>query len=263
MIGVVGGMGPFAGLNLVESIHDQTKAKTDQDHLSIALLSIPSQIVDRTEFILGGSSINPAFGIADVIEKLYNMGADIISLACVTSYSDAIYNVLLEELQIRQIEVKMVNMLDETCLYLKDHFLHLNKVGILSTTGTYRAGVYSKLLSKIGSKVVVPEFEFQENVIHNCIYNAQYGIKSTGSKISQEALKLFNQAIEYFKDEGVDKVLLGCTEFSYLVSKFEMENELFIDPVKIVARRLVVEESKHKSKCKYGRNCKTNFLISR
>lgn len=248
MIGVVGGMGPFAGLNLVESIHDQTKAKNDQDHLSVALLSCPSKIVDRTSFILGESSINPAFGIADVIEKLYKMGADIISIACITSHSDVIYNVLLEELNKRQIEVKMVNMLNETCLYLKEHFLHLNKIGILSTTGTYKTGIYQKLLSNIGLKVVVPEMEFQEKVIHNCIYNPEFGIKSTGSKVSQEALKLFNQAIEYFKNEGVDNILLGCTEFSYLVSRFGIENKLFIDPVKIVARRLVIEENKHKSK---------------
>lgn len=248
MIGVVGGMGPFAGLNLVESIHDQTKTKNDQDHLSVALLSNPSQIVDRTSFILGESSINPAFGIADIIEKLYNMGADIISMACVTSFSDAIYDVILEELNKRQIEVKMVNMLNETCLYLKEHFLNSNKIGILSTTGTYKSGIFQKLLSTIGSKVVVPELEFQKKVIHNCIYNPEFGIKSTGSKISQEALKLFNQAIEYFKNEGVDNILLGCTEFSYLVSRCEIENKLFIDPVKIVARRLVIEENKCKLK---------------
>lgn len=248
MIGVVGGMGPFAGLNLVESIYDQTKAKNDQDYLSVALLSFPSQVGDRTSFILGGSSINPAFAIADIIEKLYNMGADIISMACITSFSDTIYNVLLEELNKRHIEVKMVNMLNETCLYLKENFLNSNKIGILSTTGTYKSGIFHNLLSTIGSEVIVPESEFQKKVIHNCIYNPEFGIKSTGSKISQEALNLFNQAIEYFKDKGVNNILLGCTEFSYLVSKCELENELFIDPVKIVARRLVIEENKYKYK---------------
>ena len=258
MIGIVGGMGPFAGLNLVECIHDQTNAKTDQDHLSVALLSCSSQIADGTSFILGETSINPAFGIADVIEKLYNIGAKIISMACVTAFSDVIYNVLLDELHKRKIKVIMVNMLNETCLYLKDHFLHLNKIGILSTTGTYKTGIYYKMLSKIGMEVVIPKLEFQEKIIHNCIYNSDFGIKSTGSKISPEALKLFNQAIEYFKNDGVDYILLGCTEFSYLVSRSEMENKLFIDPIKIMARKLVVEEKKHS----YERNFKTNFLVS-
>ena len=41
MIGVVGGMGPYAGLNLVQKIFDETDAKTDQDHIPVSMLSIP------------------------------------------------------------------------------------------------------------------------------------------------------------------------------------------------------------------------------
>jgi aspartate racemase len=33
MIGVIGGMGPHAGIDLVQKIFNQTKAASDQDHL--------------------------------------------------------------------------------------------------------------------------------------------------------------------------------------------------------------------------------------
>jgi hypothetical protein len=41
-IGIIGGAGPYAGLNLVKKIFDQTLARTDQDHLPVVLVSLPS-----------------------------------------------------------------------------------------------------------------------------------------------------------------------------------------------------------------------------
>ena len=50
MIGIVGGVGPFAGLDLLGKILGQTVAQTDQDHLTVVSLSQPSTIPDRTAF---------------------------------------------------------------------------------------------------------------------------------------------------------------------------------------------------------------------
>ena len=55
VIGVVGGMGPYAGLDLVRKIFDQTTASTDQEHLDVILLSTPS-VPDRTGSQLPGAT---------------------------------------------------------------------------------------------------------------------------------------------------------------------------------------------------------------
>ena len=57
-------MGPHAGLDLVAKVFAQTLAAQDQDHLPLALLSVPSEIPDRTRFLLGQESRNPATVIA-------------------------------------------------------------------------------------------------------------------------------------------------------------------------------------------------------
>ena len=67
MIGVVGGMGPYAGLDLVQKIFDETNAKTDQDHIPIAMISVPHIIEDRTEFIVGNTDVNPGIAISKII----------------------------------------------------------------------------------------------------------------------------------------------------------------------------------------------------
>ena len=59
IIGIVGGLGPQAGVDLANKIMDQTISNSDQGHISVVLLSMPSNVVDRTQFLLGKVSDNP------------------------------------------------------------------------------------------------------------------------------------------------------------------------------------------------------------
>ena len=52
-IGIVGGAGPYAGLDLAQKLLQQTKANSDQDYLPTLLISTPELIEDRTDFLLG------------------------------------------------------------------------------------------------------------------------------------------------------------------------------------------------------------------
>ena len=58
MIGIVGGIGPYAGLDLLKKVFDNTLANSDQEHLDTILLSMPSKIEDRTEYLIGKVKIN-------------------------------------------------------------------------------------------------------------------------------------------------------------------------------------------------------------
>ena len=60
IIGVIGGMGPYAGLDLVRKIFDQTQAALDQEYLPVALLSYAHRIEDRSAFLFGEAPENPA-----------------------------------------------------------------------------------------------------------------------------------------------------------------------------------------------------------
>lgn len=63
-------MGPYAGLQLVKSIFDETVANSGAEHLSVILISFPSEIEDRSLFLLGKTARNPAWAILDIITKL-------------------------------------------------------------------------------------------------------------------------------------------------------------------------------------------------
>ena len=67
VIGIVGGMGPMASLDLCQKILNETNALNDQDHLPVILLSAPHLIQDRTSYLLGKDKINPAIPISKII----------------------------------------------------------------------------------------------------------------------------------------------------------------------------------------------------
>ena len=62
MIGIVGGVGPYAGLDLMRKVFDQTLAGGDQEHVDALLFSLPSGIADRTEYLEGRVEQNPPPG---------------------------------------------------------------------------------------------------------------------------------------------------------------------------------------------------------
>ena len=99
-IGIVGGAGPYAGLDLARKILQQTLAKSDQDYLPTLLISTPELIEDRTDFLLGENEKNPAYSIYCNLRDLEKLGATVAGIACNTAHAPKIRNVFVEELKI-------------------------------------------------------------------------------------------------------------------------------------------------------------------
>ena len=215
-IGIVGGMGPHAGLLLYNSILDQTDVATDQEHLSVMLISFPCEIVDRTTFLLGKTSINPALGIARMIKQLKYAGAEVIGLACNTAYAPKIHDSTKAILKKSKISVELLNMPFETCLAVKQDKRNIKRVGILGTEGIYLSKIYEDALSKLGIEAIIPNKKFQSKIIHKMIYDKKFGIKANPNNICQQVYYLLNKSISFFKENNADAIILGCTELSLI-----------------------------------------------
>ena len=169
VIGIAGGMGPQAGVALMNSLLAHTNAATDQDHLPAILMSFPGEVVDRTEFLEGQTSVNPAYSIARIITRLEMAGASVIGIACNTSHAPAIYNTVIDELQQKNSAAAILHMPYEVCAYIRQQYPRVQRVGVMVTNGTYRCGVYQDLLQSMGYEVVLPDPAFQNDIIHRMI----------------------------------------------------------------------------------------------
>ncbi len=240
VIGIVGGVGPYAGLDLAKKIFDQTIAAGDQEHLSIAILSLSAKIEDRTLFLLGEKSTNPAYAIADVIKQLEKIGAVVIGIPCNTAHAPAIFDKILNELLKASTGIKLLHMIEETGYFIKSNFAGLKNIGILSTIGTYKTEIYPLGLQKFGFNTIIPD-KIGQNKLHNAIYNPDYGVKAKSNPVTDNAKQDILEVIAGLEKLGAEAVVLGCTEIPLAITENKIGNCVIIDPTLSLARALIAE----------------------
>lgn len=248
MIGIVGGVGPYAGTDLLNKIFNNTQTSTDQDHLDAILISMSSTIEDRTEYLIGKIKINPALSIIKVLLKLEKAGATIAGIPCNTAHSNEIFKLIQLELKKAKSTIRLLNMIEETVLFIAINYPKVTKVGVLSTTGTYKSKLYTNALTAKGYEVIVPPIEMQETIIHPAIYHKTYGIKTISNPIHPQARENLLHGISYLKEHRAEIVILGCTEIPLAITESKIKDVITIDPTNILARALIYKSNPHKLK---------------
>lgn len=239
MIGIVGGVGPLAGLNMASKIVEEVKAKTDQEHIPFILSSQPNRIVDRTDFLLGKMEINPAFAIAEIILELDRTGATVVAIPCNTAHAPRILDVVRDQLKIAQSSIKLLHIVEETVSFIKEHYGNI-PVGVLSTTGTKSEGLYRNVLIRQGLVPLEPTDSLQREV-HAAIYDNEFGIKANAVVVSEKARQIILSAIQTLVSEGAKVVVLGCTELPIAIPENEINGVPLVDPNRVMARALIRE----------------------
>lgn len=239
IIGIVGGVGPYAGLDLLQKVFDSTLSASDQDHVDALLFSLPSGIVDRTEYLEGREKQNPAYAIVNVLEHLEDAGATVAGIPCNTAHAEPIFTIIQKNLVAAGRTIKLLNMVGETVDFIQTALPDFRKIGVLSTTGTYRSKVYQKALESAGYEVIVPSEEMQEELIHPAIYDKEYGIKSISRPVHPQALQNLETGWNYLETLGAQAVILGCTEIPIAFQELGKKSLPAIDPTRILARALI------------------------
>lgn len=246
MIGVAGGVGPFAGIDLTKKIMEETKAGHDQEHLSVILASMPGDICDRTRYLEGLEKVNPAYALSRVLGILDAAGATVAAIPCNTAHAPAIFGVIREELDRNGCRLVLLNMIEEVTGYLLRHFPG-KKVGVLSTTGTWKSRVYQDAFTQAGIAQVKLEETMQE-LVHSAIYHPDYGIKSIANPVHEQARNILLQAAGQLIGNGAGVILLGCTELPLAITETRLNDIPVVDANRVLARSLIRFEAPDKLK---------------
>jgi aspartate racemase len=238
-IGIVGGVGPYAALDLANKICDETLASRDQDHLPVALISYPHLIPDRTAFILGETDLNPATPILGVIEELERAGCRVVGIPCNTAHAPAIWDVIVKGLLERGSAVKLLHMVEEAAAFVRTRWPAVGKVGVLSTIGTQRSGVYPEVFGRHGLEVVTLEESEQRELVHASVYDPQFGIKAQASPVSERVRRNMAAAVERVRAAGAEVVVLACTELPLAVPERVLGGTPIVDSTRVLARALI------------------------
>lgn len=220
-LGIIGGMGPLATVDLFTKIVTMTKAESDREHIRI-YIDNNSQITDRTAAILQGGE-NPLPYMIESAKKLENIGADCIIMPCNTAHY------FLPQLQ-KEVNIPFISIIHQAVKVSKQRYPGL-KVGILATNGTLDANVYSNVYTAEGVEVVVPNEE-ERNILMDIIYN---GVKA--GKIPTDSAP-FEKVLRQMAARGAGYFVLGCTELPVAVQSLKLENE-FVDATEELAKAAI------------------------
>jgi aspartate racemase len=238
-IGIVGGMGPYAGYDLVRKIFRWTKAGSDEEHLPLMLHSFPAWIPGRPAFLLGEIAENPGEDIGSVMVQLARCGAKVLGMPCNTAHSPSILSVALNRLEASGEKARFISIIDSAVSHVRTLLPHGGRVGLLGTIATLRTRLYQNALEQAGIIAVVPDADECASVQH-AISNPDFGIKSFSDPVSPKARKiLFEAALRLIEKKNVSVILLGCTEIPLAITETSIENIPVVDATSVLAREMV------------------------
>lgn len=215
-LGIIGGLGPMATAYFFELIVEMTKAEKDQQHIEILLHNCPS-VPDRTEYILGRSTESPLEKMAEIGRELAKQ-VDVLAIPCITAHY------FHQELQ-EKIGMPLIHGVRETALYLKER--KIQSVGVMATDATVETDIFGRELAQYGIQTVYPDKENQKQTMYLIYENVKAGRPLDG--------ELFRKIKEHMFANGVEVVLLGCTELS-MFKKQDMAGAGVLDVVEVLAK---------------------------
>ena len=217
-IGIIGGMGPLAGVELHRLIIEATDAAVDQDHLEVFLYTNP-HIPDRTLSLQDDNGTSYVDEVVRSIHRLELVNVDILVMACMTAHAR------FDDIQ-QQIKTPLLNAINLTQRALRNQSKG-NRVLLLATNGSLESRVYIQGGDDIGW--IIPEGQTQHGVM-----DVIYGVKARGKDAALVArLRKIIQAFD------CDTVVLGCTELGLFFDDLTQHGYQVVDPLRLVAKELV------------------------
>lgn len=219
VVGILGGMGPEATIDLFSRIVRVTHAKKDEDHLRIIIDNNP-KMPSRQDAILKGTQ-SPGPALAETALNLERAGADFIIIGANTAhhfYDDVAGAVNVPVLHIIEEAVK------ETIKVVPG----IAEVGILATTAAMKVKIYHKSFEKFGLHVLdIPE-EIQDR-IQKSIFSFKY------DGLTSDNVSMLAKSAEYLINRGAQALVMGCTEIPIILSGIEFPVPV-IDPNEVIAK---------------------------
>lgn len=229
VVGILGGMGPEATIDLMQRIVRLTPAKDDIDHVRCIVDNNP-KVPSRIKAIIEGTGVNPGPCMADMGSRLETFGADFLAIACNTAHA---YYQYVED----AVKIPVLHLVKLVADYIRNQYPESRKVGLLASPAIKITGLYAKEFNPYDIEVIFPDPEPQEELFA-LIRRVKAG--DTGAE-TVEALERICKGLE---SSGADNIIIACTELSVLQQQLSIET---IDAAEVLAQEIVAIAKNEKS----------------
>lgn len=237
-IGVLGGLGPYAGLDLVRSVFDETDARADQEHLPVALLSYPYRIPDRATWLDDPSAPSPVPGMMEVLRRLDDAGCAVAGIPCNTAHARPIYDRLVDGLDADGREMRLLHIVDAIVERVRELAPGARRVGVLATAASVQNRLHEAGLEAAGMEGLTPDAAHQARV-QEAIYGGEWGLKAQSDPPDERARQALLDATDHLIGRGAEAVILGCTELPLAITEADRGGVPFVNSTRALARALI------------------------
>lgn len=222
VLGIIGGMGPAATVDLMDKIIAATPAQCEEDHIRM-LVDCNPKLPNRQSAILEGTK-SPLPEMIAMAQGLERAGADFLILGANTPhyYFDDIQSA---------VGIPMLHIPNEAVAHILRCGGNVRAVGVLAANAPIRTGLFQQACEKAGlSAVVLPQP--QQEIFHQSIFD----FKVSGDK--EAFARVVRQSMDKLIELGAGAIILGCTEIP-IVASGEYRGVALVDPNQIIAERVV------------------------
>jgi len=222
-VGILGGMGPDATVDLMARVIRSTPADDDVDHIRMLVDNNP-KVPSRIKAIIDGTGESPAPCLIEMARGLQRLGADFLVMPCNTAHF------YFEEIH-AGISIPFVNLVELTVEAAMSRMSDLGKVGLLASTAVQLTGLYDRHFTAKGVETLFPPDHRQDEVM-----KLIRSVKS--SAIEEGDIPGLNQAAEALEGKGAQCLVIACTEISVVSDRLRTKLPV-LDTSQILADYIV------------------------
>ncbi len=222
-VGIIGGMGPEATVDLMNRVILATPAQDDADHIRMIVDNNP-KVPSRIKALIEKTGESPAPCMAEMAKGLQAYGADFLVIPCNTAhhYYQHVANA---------VEIPVLNMIELTTNHICNTQHGIKNVGVLASTAVQNIRLYNNYFDHNNVNTLFPS------------QNAQSDLMSLIRKVKagqhdEEVIGYFKKAAEDLKAQGAECLIIACTELSVLASTLQNDLPIY-DASQVLAEEIV------------------------
>lgn len=200
-VGIIGGFGPETTAAFQLEIVDLCAAQKQRTRPPILMWNTPIPIQIEDDLILKGESMDKFLPFlisgAKMLEKA---GSDFLVFPCNTLH------IFINEIR-NAVSIPVLSIIDEMAMSLGKN--GVDRIGLIGTSLTIKSNMHTDKLHTFGINTVLPSKNDQvriDRAIHNIL----------NQKNTMETKKDLERIANTFKKQGINHILLACTDLQLL-----------------------------------------------
>jgi aspartate racemase len=217
IVGIIGGMGPEATVDLMRRVIAMTPARGDEDHIHMIVESNP-KIPSRIAHLIDGIGPDPTPELIRIAGNLQAAGANALAIPCNTAhvYADSIR---------RSVGIPLLDMVNLSVARLAAS-ARVRRVALLASTAVHHTHLYENALFAHGITTAPPTHQDELMALISGVKGGDTGMQAQ-ARLGQIALNL---------SLGSDMLLVACSELSIISAGISVP---FEDSLDVLAQAIV------------------------